>query len=248
MLHSLDKVSVVVLQAYMCLHAVRLNFKDLYHYGWFPQHRLCQLCLYEWDGGMDGWMDGKKREWGDSWLDGLTTHLLSVSISLSLFPTFCLGISSPPTCSHIEWGINPSHFYYLSLSVSTALSATSFWPFSTNRIYTCCGHKWACVSPVPQQSYHVLIRYILVAHLGLLIHPFPPIIGQKPLPTCQQEPQYKCCNLFLLPQGLLAVCRFSQWPQSNHGSFLSTFSFSKWVCPGESVLFKPPPPPLLPYG
>lgn len=76
-------------------------------------------------------MDEMREKSEDSLLDELTTHLLSVSISL--VPTFSLSISSPPTCSHTERGINPSHFHYLSLSISVALSATSFWPFSTNR-------------------------------------------------------------------------------------------------------------------
>lgn len=152
------------------------------------KHHLNRLCFYVWSGSMDG----LKEKSEDSLLDELTTYLLSASIPL--FPTFSLSISSPPTCSHSERGINPSHFHYLSTSISIALSLPLHSGHSLPIEHTSCRHKWACDSPVPQQSYHVLIRSILTASL-ILLHPSPSVIGHKPLPTCQQESQYKYCNL-----------------------------------------------------
>ncbi len=135
MLHSFDMVSVVVLQVSTYFRAVDYNLKAYINMDGSLKHCLNPLCFYVWDGSsMDGWIDGLKVKSEDSLLHELTTRLLSVSI-LSLFPTFSLNISSPPTCSHTERGINPSHFHYLSLSLSIALSATSSLLLSTNRIH-----------------------------------------------------------------------------------------------------------------
>lgn len=108
------------------------------------------------------------------------SHLLPHALTLSEESILLTSIISP----------------YLSLSLSPPLHSGHSVPIE----YFCCGHKWACVSPVPQQSYHVLIRSIPVARL-ILLHRFPHIIGQKPQPTCQQELQYKCCNLFFTAIG-----------------------------------------------
>lgn len=130
---------------------------------WMVSPQCClAVCLC-----MDVWMDGEERELVD-----LSAYwLLSFCIHLS-FPLFSRSISSPPTCSHIECGINPSHFHYLSLSISAALSLPLHSGHSVPIEYTCCRHKWACVSSVPQQSYHILIRSFLVAGL-ILLHPLP---------------------------------------------------------------------------
>lgn len=109
------------------------DLEKLYCHGLFLQCHLCQ---------MDGWMDEQKRMRASlSWWPGN-----SLSISISLFPTFSLSISSPPTCSHIEWGITPSHSHYLSLSISIILSATSFWPFCTNWIHLLSAQMSMCLS------------------------------------------------------------------------------------------------------
>lgn len=137
-------MSVVVLQPWTSLHEVELIW---WHTSFWmvvaaPPVLAVFVCMI--GGWRQPWMDGKKREWKrewkHSWLDGLT---YSLTLSIHFFPTFSLSISSPPTYSHIEWGISPSHFYYLSISISVALSATSFWPFCTNRIRL----LWARMSP-----------------------------------------------------------------------------------------------------
>lgn len=183
-------MSVVVLQPWTSLHEVELIW---WHTSFWmvvaaPPVLAVFVCMI--GGWRQPWMDGKKREWKHSWLDGLT---YSLTLSIHFFPTFSLSISSPPTYSHIEWGITSIISPYLSLSLSLPLHSGHSVPIE----YACCGHEW-----VPQQSYHVLIRSILVARL-ILLHPFSPIIGQKPLPTCQQQPQYKCCNLFFTATGHL---------------------------------------------
>lgn len=62
-----------------------------------------------------GWMDGKKREWGDSRRDGLTTHSLSLSIHLSLSHFESQHLISSHMLSH--WVRNQSFSLLLSLPI-----------------------------------------------------------------------------------------------------------------------------------
>lgn len=88
--------------------ACRLYFEDLYHYGWPPLPAVCFFFLV-------GWMDGKKREWGDSRRDGLTTHSLSLSIHLSLSHFESQHLISSHMLSH--WVRNQSFSLLLSLPI-----------------------------------------------------------------------------------------------------------------------------------
>lgn len=177
-------MSVVVLQPWTSLHEVKLIW---WHTSFWmvlaalpvPAVFVCMI------GGSHGWMERRESESIVDLMDWLT-HLLSASISFPLSVSASHLLPHTLTLSEESVLLTSIISPYLSLSLSLPLHSGHSVPIE----YACCGHEW-----VPQQSYHVLIRSILVARL-ILLHPFSPIIGQKPLPTCQQQPQYKCCNLF----------------------------------------------------
>lgn len=93
-------------------------------------------------------MEWKERKKEEGWFFMIRRVILHFHLS---FPTFSLNISSPPTCSHTEWGIGPSHSQYLSPSFFFSLLASPLHSGPSLPIaYASCGRKWAHVSPVTE--------------------------------------------------------------------------------------------------
>lgn len=137
-----------------------VDLEKLYCYGWFLQCPLCQ---------MDGWT--QKNE-GIVVLLVLKIHYLYPCLSFPLSVSASHLLPHALTLSEESLLLTPISSPYLALSFSLPLHSVHSLPIK----YTCCRHKWACVSPVPQQSSHILIRFILVACL-ILLYLFSFVIG-----------------------------------------------------------------------
>ena len=121
--------------------------------------------------GTDGWMQRKE---GDGIVD-LMDRLLTYPPYPS--PSFPLSVSASHLLPHAltlsEESILLTSIISL-LSISVPLPATSFWPVLCQSNTLAVGTNERVSLPVPQQSYHVLIRSIPVYRL-ILLHPLFPV-------------------------------------------------------------------------